>query len=83
VNFQVCSNHGPQGLDGATIAKTNFTYVSIENRNLQNKQANISIKLSTEYSWVKEIQNCSNTSKEPSPLQRRYNYKNAKFEWIH
>jgi hypothetical protein len=29
--IQVCSNHGPQGLGGATIRKTIFTCVYIEN----------------------------------------------------
>jgi hypothetical protein len=33
------------------------------------------------YPWRKGIQNCSN--KEPGPLQRRDNYKNAKIGWGH
>jgi hypothetical protein len=38
-----------------------------------------SIKLGTNYLWVKEIQVCSN--KGPSPLQRGDNHKNVKIGW--
>jgi hypothetical protein len=38
----------------------------------------ISIKHGTNQSWVKGILNCSN--KEPIPLQRRDNHKNANLE---
>jgi hypothetical protein len=40
-----------------------------------------SIKLGTNYSWVKGIQVCSN--KEPGPLQRGDNHKNVKMGWGH
>jgi hypothetical protein len=36
----------------------------------------ISIKLGINHAWVKGIVNCSN--KGPGPLQREYNFKNAK-----
>jgi hypothetical protein len=40
-----------------------------------------SIKLSTNYPWVKGIQVCSN--KGPGPLQRGDNHKNVKMGWDH
>jgi hypothetical protein len=39
----------------------------------------ISIKLGINHPWVKGILNCSNEG--PGPLQREYNYKNAKMGW--
>jgi hypothetical protein len=41
----------------------------------------ISIKLGTNYPWVKEIKSCPN--KGTNPLQRGNNYKNAKMGWSH
>jgi hypothetical protein len=41
----------------------------------------ISMKLDTNYAWVKGILNCPN--KGPGPLQRGDNYKNAKMGWGH
>jgi hypothetical protein len=38
-----------------------------------------SIKLGTNYPWVKEIQVCSN--KGPGPLQKGDNHKNVKMGW--
>jgi hypothetical protein len=40
-----------------------------------------SIKLGTNYPWVKGIQVCSN--KGPGPLQRGNNHKNVKMGWGH
>jgi hypothetical protein len=40
-----------------------------------------SIKLGTDYPWVKGIQLCSN--KGPGPLQRGDNHKNVKLRWGH
>jgi hypothetical protein len=40
-----------------------------------------SIKLGTNYPWVKGIQVCSN--KGPGPLQRGDNHKNVKMGWGH
>jgi hypothetical protein len=36
VQIQVCSNHDPQGLDGAMIGKIIFTCIYIEKNLLQN-----------------------------------------------
>jgi hypothetical protein len=38
-----------------------------------------SIKLGTNYPWVKGIQVCSNRG--PGPLERGHNYKNFKMGW--
>ena len=40
-----------------------------------------SIKLGTNYSWVKGIQVCSNEG--PGPIQRGDNHKNVKIGWGH
>jgi hypothetical protein len=40
-----------------------------------------SIKLNTNYPWMKEIQVCSNEG--PGPLQRGDNHKNVKMGWGH
>jgi hypothetical protein len=40
-----------------------------------------SIKLGTNYPWVKRIQVCSNEG--PGPLQRGDNHKNVKMGWCH
>jgi hypothetical protein len=41
----------------------------------------ISIKLSTNNFWIKEIIKLSN--KGPDPLQREDNHKNVKMGWVH
>jgi hypothetical protein len=41
----------------------------------------ISIKLGTNYPWIKGILNCSNLG--PGPLQRGDDYKNATMGWGH
>jgi hypothetical protein len=40
MQIQISSNHGPRGSEGATIRKTNYSHVYIENNLLQNQQAN-------------------------------------------
>jgi hypothetical protein len=79
--FQVCSNEGdcssPRGDNSKSIKihwkflKIFFSITSWPN----------SIKLGTNYPWVKGIQFCSN--KGPSPLQRGDNRKNVKMGWGH
>ena len=66
-------------LQGEIIAKEQ-KYTEFKKNLFQNQNAN-SIKLSTNYPWVKRIQVCSN--KGPGPLQRGDIYKNVKMGWGH
>jgi hypothetical protein len=66
LQIHVCTNHGPQGLCGATIGKTIFTCV-LKKSFLQNQLANFN------QIWYK-----SSSGKGPGPLQRGDNHKNAK-----
>jgi hypothetical protein len=68
------------GSGGATIGKTIFTYVYIE-KIFSRSSRPISMKLDTNYAWVKGILNCSN--KGPGPVQKGNNHKNAKMGWGH
>jgi hypothetical protein len=75
MNIQVYSIHGPRGSGGATIGKTTFIYVCIENKIFSTTSRPISIKLHTNHPWMKRIKKCSN--KRPGPHQRGYNLKNG------
>jgi hypothetical protein len=66
---------------GATIGKTIFTCIYIGKKIFSRTMRPISIKRSTNHSWVKVIQDYTN--KGPGPLQRADNYKNVKMGWGH
>jgi hypothetical protein len=69
------------GSSGATIGKTIFTYVYIEKKIFSRTSRPISMKLHTNYAWVKGILNSLN--KGPDPLQRGDHHKNTKMGWSH
>ena len=79
--IQVCSNEGdnlsPRG-DNSERVKIHWKILNVffSRTNWPN-----SIKLNTNYSWVKKIQVYSN--KGPGPLQKGGNYKNVKMGWGH
>jgi hypothetical protein len=81
--IQVCSNEGehpsPRG-DNSKKVKIRYTehFLKIF---FSRTSKPISIKLDTNYPWVKEIQNCTN--KAAGPLQRGDNHKNVKMGWGH
>ena len=76
--IQVCSNEGdcssPRGNNSETV-KIHWKFLKIFSRT----SCPNSIKLSTHYPWMKEIQVCSN--KRPGPFLRGDNYKNVKLGW--
>jgi hypothetical protein len=80
--IQICSNEGdcpsPRGDDSETV-KIHWKFLKIF---FSGTSCPNSIKLSTNYFWVKHIQVCSN--KGPGPLQKKGdNYKNVKMGWGH
>jgi dihydroorotate dehydrogenase len=55
LQIQVCTNHSPRGLGGATMGKKHF-YMYLLKKNLFSKTSwPISIKLSTNHTQVKQI----------------------------
>jgi hypothetical protein len=78
--IQVCSkerdNPSPRG-DNSERVKMHWKFLKIFSRTSTLN----SIKLGTNYPWVKGIQLCSN--KGPGPLQRVDNHKNVKIGWGH
>jgi hypothetical protein len=78
--IQVCSKEGdspsPRG-DNSRRVKIHWHFLKIFFRTSRPN----SIKLGTNYPWVKGIQVCSN--KRSGPLQRGDNHKNVKMGWGH
>jgi hypothetical protein len=78
--FQVCSNEGdcpsPRGNNSESV-KIHWKFLKIFSRT----SGPNSIKLGTNYPWVKGIKVCSN--KGPNLLQRGDNHKNVKIGWGH
>jgi hypothetical protein len=66
---------------GQEVPQYGKPYVFILKKKISKARGPISIKLSTNYQWVKEILNCSN--KGPDLLHRGDNHKNAKIGWGH
>jgi hypothetical protein len=77
--IQVCSNEEEHFLQGEIIAKEKNTLEILKIFSRTSRPN--SIKLGTNYPWVKRIQVCSN--KGPGPLQRGDNHKNVKMGWVH
>jgi hypothetical protein len=73
--IQNCLHHAPQGLGGATIGKTIFTYVYIKKKSSLEPVGQFLMKLGSNHPLVKDVLNCSN--KGPGSLQRGDNRKNG------
>jgi hypothetical protein len=78
VQIQVCTNHGPWGLDGATFWETIFTgvYVIKKKKSLKISEISWPISIKLDHLCIKGIQDCTN--KGPGPFQMGDNFKNAK-----